>query len=348
MQYTGDIIERMSSTQYVEYLERLFPFTAAGEPLLKNRPLDVISLMMDAARAGAGGEEVVDLITSATSPSALADIFKSKLRAIGNSLEIEAANPISNIPITCIPKLRRPNAESAITPRGDPYILIDAGLAIYLHGMTKALFHCIKLQPEQSADIPLGRGELLGYLHKMARCFEAGDPGNMPHIPSRKTTSVVMLQTLIVHGLETFLICHELAHYLLGHLNEHVKDVVIDTAPPLNVRLVSRERKEEFLADHFGAGFAYQTFEFYIDEKKALQAKVPPTYAPEIYAAPDIFFTFLDVLERIRGDTSSSVNTHPPASSRRAMLRQEYNKKIPDNVIQFGQMVEDIFMDLVP
>jgi hypothetical protein len=345
MGYSKDTVEKMSSAEYVEYLEKLYPFPMSTLELYKDRPHDVIAFLMEAVSLGITKDDAVNTLASA--PSGLADIFKQKLRAIEKTLPMDAASAISDIPITCIPTLRSPNAESAITPRGDPYIVVDVGLSICLHSMTKAFFHCVNLPPGEASDVPLSKKEVLEFLHKMALYFKSGDVSKMPRIRSRKSTFVTMFQTEIDHALQVFVIWHELAHYLLGHVPHSLKAVTIETSPPLEVRLVSRARKEEFHADYIGAGFAYNTFEFYNDREKAREAQIPPTISPEIYAAPDIFFTFLDTLEKLCGETWSDNHTHPAASSRRAVIRQQYNKQLPDQATQFGQAVEEVFLNLL-
>src|ERR1700741_572287 len=133
MQYDRNYVESMSNVEYVDYLERLYPFPAYGKALRDE-------IMLQLADTGLGGKEIDEFVEKVTSEKLYSNIFKDKLEGILKSLPEDATSRSRKIPLACVPRLGTPNAESAITPRGDPYIVVDVSLGIFLQSMTKILF----------------------------------------------------------------------------------------------------------------------------------------------------------------------------------------------------------------
>jgi len=298
-------LNNMSASEYVKYLEDNFLFKRVR--VLGDKPWRAIGLLINLVKLGLKPQRAKDtrMVSDAFSLTALRDIFECNLKAIIRSLpRDEGTSRLESIPVTCIPQdiqeleLTSPNALAVLTPRGDPYILIHAGLSYCLHSVTKALTHCI--ETGSSGDEPINLPDLKRFVNSVAHYFKTGDAAKLGFLPFRTTESTLLLQSLLGHGEKVFLLWHELAHHILGHVGQQRK-VRLSTTPQFDVTLVSREQKEELAADIIGAKFTYHTFEFYADKSKATAAGVPVTSAPHVYAAPDVFFTFLAAFEKILG-----------------------------------------------
>ena len=329
---------KMSADEFVRCLEAKYLSTRSPTP-----PAAILRMLNRAVKLGLKDPK---LLARAVSPLASADVFREKLNAIIASLPADAANELPQIPITCLPMVRSPNAVAALTPRGDPYILIDLNFTVCISGMVKILTHCARIRERTSDDTPVSRNRLRVALRDMADFVGSGKPTDLPNIPSRSDPSMVMFQSELVHGIDTFVVWHELCHHLLGHVRK-IKEACHSSIPELDGRIISYSQIEEFQADLIGVRFCLSTLEHYKDTKKAIASNVPPTSGSELYAAPDIFCTILDVWEKLLGRRWSPLDTHPLAASRRAAIRSECSKNLPKTVTEFAVGVEQIFADLM-
>src|SRR5260370_28119914 len=152
-------------------------------------------------------------------------LFQAKLSAIFKALILDDENTghvITSIPTTCIEHFRHPNAMAALTPHGDPFILVDAKFAACMHSMVKLLLHRAR-STQQSGVASFSESSLLSdrdlaeSLKRLAVYVFSEQQEALPHIPARETETFQIWGAMLVHGLETFIICHELAHHLLGH-----------------------------------------------------------------------------------------------------------------------------------
>ena len=273
-------------------------------------------------------------------------LFRTKLKAVFKALRLEESKDtvISSIPITCIQHFPHPNAMAALTPRGDPFILVDSKFSACFHAMVKLVLQ--RARPKQQKgdtgsvkSLRVSDTDLATYLKQLGAYVFSDQQEPLPIIPMPDTEEVQVWSSMLVHGLETFIVCHELSHHLLGHEGFAVE--ARGKMTELDGKVLARFQNEELEADTLGAQLSYAVFDFYRDKNKAAEAEVPPTFAREIFAAPDIFCTFLDVWETSWG-MGWPADTHPPGGVRREKIRKVFSNTLPPEVVEFAKGMQAI------
>jgi len=125
----------------------------------------------------------------------------------------------------------------------------------------------------------------------------------------------------------SFIVGHELGHVLLGHLRKYQYN-----APP------EHPHDQEYAADTRGAELVLDSYKktydplFGTGEKSLSQAAI------------DIFFTYLDFMEKfIPNNTANGTSTHPSSFSRKIKLRERFWLDLPENSRQLAEASEKIF-----
>jgi hypothetical protein len=346
---------RLSAAEYVDQLEAKYWSRQSVPPTQVVRAL----ICRQALRSGTMNiDELGRLVKELGSSQPLLSnlmmtfLFRAKLRSIFKALNLDenTNHVITDIPIICIEHsyFKNPNATAARTPHDDQFILVDPRFATCMHSMVKLLLLRARSTQESgvgpySESSPLSDSAVAESLKQLG-VYAFSEQETLPRIPARETEKFQLWGAMLVHGIETFIICHELAHHLLGH-KAFAVEAPGEPAEP-NGSVLARKREEELEADKLGAALCYAVFEFYRDKDKAAASGVPPTWTREVYATPDIFCTFLDVWQRswARPWTSDS---HPPGAERREKIRQTFREKLPREVVEFAEGVQAIFESIL-
>lgn len=135
----------------------------------------------------------------------------------------------------------------------------------------------------------------------------------------------------------SFVIGHELAHVLLGHLDPSMKAHTIPDSD-LNVDTVSftNAQEMELAADERGAELIFEHFDRTYDP---IFGSTEPAYAQ---AGIDIFFTYTSFIPKIQGIQLDGL-THPSSEVRRKALQNKYWSRIPEVSRKLAQDAEKIF-----
>lgn len=326
--------------EYVSFLEKRL--TPTEEETFLSRLWRVLQVLIPLMRFGRS-RDLLGVALSSAEPKAY---LRGTLRSILDALPTEARERIQEIPMACIPRLRSANAEAALTPKGEPYIVFDTGLLSCLNAMTKAIAHRMAFQGDSPKRQVQSRETVLSWLRLAVEALDTGDVDALTRIPLPPEKSIAIIKAELVHGLIVFVLSHELAHHTLGHKGS-ARQTEICKSPQTSIVLLSRTQEQELAADLIGAQFTYFTLAQCFDEDWALSRNMPVTRHPMFLAAPDIFLTLLSVWEKLLGSGRSHSDTHPPADLRRATIRKHHDNEVTLHALEFGQQVERLVDDIL-
>ena len=310
------LFDSLPAKDYVDFLEAKY-ITHADVP-----PTQQLRALLVRQSIGSGTmsvDQLARLVEAFPNQRALLDLFMAlnfryKLAAILDALPPDMAGTAGLIPITCTVRLKSPNAMAALTPLGEPFIVVDSRFAVALHVTLKLLAQLMSVDGRKNSDLEFDHTQLVRELHDVASYVFGGEREYLPGIKLSDSPQVKMWHMILLHGVETFLVCHELAHHILGHQGTIIEPFHGQTVS-LGARIVSRSQGEELEADILGADIALAVFEVYRDKNRATQFHVPFTFAREIFASPHIFCSLVDLWERLWGRQWSPYDEHPTGTS---------------------------------
>ncbi|GAA3599777.1 hypothetical protein Q4Q39_19085 [Flavivirga amylovorans] len=134
------------------------------------------------------------------------------------------------------------------------------------------------------------------------------------------------LQYELFNSLELFVVGHEYGHIYCGHLSEsNIKKRAINHK---DIDIVSPDWDMEYEADFIGL-------------KLLLNSLEEDSLLPFSYLGPELFFTFLDLNDRINNLQNGGIEkrsydceTHPPPFERRDRIRRILKSSLPSDLLE--------------
>lgn len=220
------------------------------------------------------------------------------------------------------------NACSVKVPAGGYVILVNSGLMLLIHKLTKAFVSLLEIQDlVKKKKTNLVGVRALNNVHTVEQTALHVYSNvatyllfNAPIGPRLSIASLSYHQTnfagALLHFAELFVVAHEFGHILKGHFSE-ASTINIKTNEG-DVVVFDNDWNQEYSADLCGLQLVQETLENYEDRYKKPESIV---YASG-YAGPDLLLTMFDLIEKVG---KKKTTTHPPASLRRTNLRSTSN-----------------------
>jgi hypothetical protein len=205
------------------------------------------------------------------------------------------------------------NSCCVAVPAGGYVILVNTGLMILLYQLTKVFASRIRVKADRETDIIVrDSGELLKtakFTFQTIASYLLTNPSIGPRIPivSMRKEQVSFVAG-ILHFAELFVLAHEFGHIIEGHFST-AKVMKIRTKEE-DISLLKSNWNQEYEADLCGLQLVLET----VTEKSERSL-----VRASSYMGPDLFFTFLDLIEKIGNIKPTS---HPPAKLRRENIRK--------------------------
>jgi len=251
-------------------------------------------------------EEIIRSVLAVLDPTTKLRDIKETLASIKQALSQDVklrdgAKRINKIPITCLPKLRMFNAVIGRPPMGsssDPFILVDDKLLLFIYDMNKVLLHCLIICSSGHLDGTPEKPQIIkDFICKWANYFDGlAEPpvSSSFNMPQNIDKGLARFILFLNKGQLVFIICHELAHYILGHLEKSdTKEFICNFKPPLVLHLYRGSQELEIQADMVGASLSFITFDYYQRIEKAQEISAHSSF---INAMPDFSLTLLRII----------------------------------------------------
>jgi len=234
------------------------------------------------------------------------------------------------IPIIFSWQLEGINAAAKLRLDGTPLVLMYSGVVCDLVGFDRLLFRCFEpgcdntLRREQfrrlacpvlTKKLPDKSDTLLSLIEDYSELFKN----------SLLEPFGLMNGTQLLDWQGFFILCHELAHHILRHLDSCAVKQWFFEKEDLGVDILLPNWNQELQADKLAMQWCLNTLNEMVKRglKNEVIACVP--WAP---AAPDILLQILAYLEVEMPNQMSETSTHPPAHVRRLALLKEFEREI--------------------
>ncbi len=240
-------------------------------------------------------------------------IRKFVYKPILSSIPSSVSNKLDNVPVGVLP-IRSVNAHVLKSPNGDPLIILDRGLMLMSHYYLEVMISLPVIIKKHNADMAT-KHLIESYLFIINYFASAG---NMPYPEKMVELPYQMLATSlqITMAIETFALCHELAHIYAGHIEKSpAKSFSLIEKSEEDTNFYQMSQKQELEAD----SIAWEWYLMTIKNNKFIQGIIP--------TAALYFFTLLSLVEKNLG-VPDKYTTHPPAVER---LRELLLKLNPEN-----------------
>ncbi len=266
-----------------------------------------------------------------TSDSSLtADVCNVLAVNLLGALPTNQRSILGHYPIIVLPT-RQVNACCIAGEFDGAVIALDYGLMSFLNVLNKAVlcrFNRFGMETTLQLDDAASKVQAA-----MDHFFGASaDAPRWPVSPKRMLIAFALSNVQVA-----FVVGHELAHVLLGHLGEQ-SQVQIVKSKALSEPVLSFQNFHdlEFAADREAAVMVTDHFKKIYDPFFGANE---PSYSQ---AGVDIFFTYLELIEFIFFDGATS-ETHPPGSLRRMKLREAVWNRLPEP----SRELADVFATIV-
>ena len=144
-----------------------------------------------------------------------------------------------------------------------------------------------------------------------------------------------------LNSMELFIAGHEYGHIIAGHLNNNVLKRKVKNS---DIDIIQTNWKEEYEADAIGLNLMINSLD-------------KSNFSPFCYLGADLFFSFLDIDERVytfinhgyeQVDIGS--DSHPPVNERKKYIRQYFNDGLKGDdklaYMGFSSYIDDIIETL--
>jgi hypothetical protein len=220
------------------------------------------------------------------------------------------------------------NAWATLAPSGEPVCVLDSDLTGTLLHFSWALAEATTESPDSAVE----RDYVKCCFATIAACEELAYGGHEParqylkSINFEASRSWFMFGVFLSRAIEAFILSHELAHHVAGHLNGLRQDVLQRShARQPSIKVYNRSQKEEFEADRIGV--------------KVFMETGTEMYSPHFLCAPLVFFDLLSFVEDFVQTNSRSL-THPPARERKNRLKSHIWKRLPSEAKSYYSVTE--------
>ena len=198
-------------------------------------------------------------------------------------------------------------------PAGGYVILVNTGLMILLYQLTKIFASRIRVKPDRETGIIVRDSKELMETSKYA--FQAIATYLMYDAPVGPRIPIITMDEEqvgfvggILHFAELFVLSHEFGHIIEGHFS--TAKTIRMRIKEEDVDLFRTDWNQEYEADLCGLELVLDTVKEKSDRSLVRASS---------YMGPDLFFTFLDLIEKIGNIKPTS---HPSAKLRRDNLRK--------------------------
>lgn len=224
------------------------------------------------------------------------------------------------------------NAECYQVPAGRYVVFIKTGTMILLHRIIKAFSLRVGM-PDHDHKKVLSFEETSKYVYQTIAMYLLYDVPLGPTIISLPRKQFDFAGALL-HFTELFVLAHEFAHILEGHFSDAM--ILKVKMNKEEVKIFRAEWNKEYEADLCGLQLVVDTATNH--DHLSLENLLS-------YVGPDIFFTILDLIEKVAGRTPGS---YPSAISRRENLRRsKYAKGKRLEVAKRFQEISEGFWDVI-
>jgi hypothetical protein len=198
-------------------------------------------------------------------------------------------------------------------PAGEYVILVNVGLMIFLYQLTKIFCSRISVKPDRETDIIVRNSkelmETAKYTFQTVAAYLSYNVPAPPRIPIiTMDEEQVSFVAGILHFAELFVLAHEFGHIIEDHFS--TTKVIKVRIKEEDISIFRADWNQEYEADRCGLELMLETV-----KEKSERSLVRASS----YLGPDLFFTFLDLIEKIGNFKPTS---HPPAKLRRENLRK--------------------------
>jgi hypothetical protein len=229
------------------------------------------------------------------------------------------------------------NAWATVAPNGDRICVLDPELSGSLLYFSWSLAEATTQAPESNVQ----RDYLKCCFMTIASCEMLAYGGYEPARQYLRSVGLTgdqswfMFGVFLARAIESFILSHEFAHHIAGHL-DRLEKCVLRRSHPLQktINIYNRSQTQEFVADRLGA-----------DIFMATQSDM---YSPHFLCAPLVFLDYLTFSETFVLAYPSS-STHPPASERKQRLQSYLSNLLPTEATEyynvtgpFWRLVEEV------
>ncbi len=254
------------------------------------------------------------------------------------------------LPVVFVPSLLSLNAAAKVDGSGQPLILIHSGVVSNLVLMNRLVARCFDQERDRRPCIRdlcevgcpvfvqtfVHPGFVADYLPVVERWLEL-------FLETLKEPLGMMAGTQLHTWQEFFILCHEIAHHVLGHLHRCNKETFVSLPSLARVLLMMPGRKRELEADDWAMGLCMDVHKKLVDS--GLDDEIV-ALSPHLLGGIDIMFQLLQYSESLIATSLKEAQTHPPAADRRIQLQRKYLGRFSESAITLMMNVESILVQL--
>jgi hypothetical protein len=231
------------------------------------------------------------------------------------------------------------NAQAVIVQEG-VLVLVNTGLhsfilevlVIMMHSAIFKNFETDTVSAKGQLARPLSRAELVLALAELVVAYTAANSawlGNCRQLPRPGGVRTILL-AMVARWCEKFVLAHEYAHVVAGHLS--ASQTVKVPTPAGEVEFAAKSRIEEFQADQIALGVILKSPEF--DRSDPITPRIATAGVLLSFALAELIERTATSVQRLYGFTSMS--DHPPTSDRREVLTNEIIRLEGPGIVDMG------------
>jgi hypothetical protein len=218
---------------------------------------------------------------------------------------------------------REVNAYAGFSADGRPAVVTN-------HALFGFAYRLLRIWQARAADAPALVAAAIRRYFPEGDAEPDADDEALPRAADGDGATLLRFSTVLC--MELFVLCHEFAHHLRGH----VKRSASTSARTDGLRYVcERSRSDEDEADATGLELYERVLGLarWTARDEALVEWVEST-VPQAVVAFDVFFSMADLAARMLGEAEE--DSHPPALVRRARVRTQYFSRHPHDGAQWA------------
>lgn len=239
----------------------------------------------------------------------------------------------SRTPLAVLP-LRTVNACAATAPNGEPFLIIDGGLLSMTHFHLETQIVVAAIAKARGFDQAVEHhGRALRFILQYYEgegemSFPLPDPSLQIPVES------LYLATVQALAVETFVLAHEIAHVVAGHLESATTKAAVPVAgTELSLDVLHQSWEQEFEADALGL-LLYQAA---CGSIPALQGIREPARS----VTPLLFFSLVALVET-NLHREDGLSTHPPARDRLSNLLSVIEARMDGETLQLAKGIAEL------
>lgn len=213
---------------------------------------------------------------------------------------------VSHLPVGLLPTGEL-NACAVRTPRGSAVIILDHGMVLKLPLLLRSFWALSTYDEKEPFCRDHSKADFAATIRYVALHCLTNDNSYLSAITTWNCPSLprynyhVNLEALMI---ETFILLHEYAHVLLGHLHDHA---LAPFAPEVGLGLTkyTKSQEQEFEADQYA-----------LEHFVKLLTDGPTVAGDAILLCCGLLIHCFALCERLTAETCSGTATHPPALER--------------------------------